>query len=298
MECIHTSARIYLILIVILYFGSFAFCQDELTYNEQIYQTTVQIVGNKGTGTGFLVSFKNPKTGLNETSLVTNRHVASALNKVELNFRVKIDGELSAGYKYQIVVDSFNLKCIYHPDPNVDLAVLEGKYISFNNEKGRLELDFYTIPESYIPDSTTWESLNAGEDIIMIGYPIGLIDEYNVNPILRTGVTATPPKKRYNGKEEFLIDIAIYTGSSGSPVFLVRKPYKIFRKENTIGLEPPFQVYLIGVEYAGHTYNAKTGKFNTYVPFLNDIESNNNFVNLALVIDSRKLLDFKPLLFR
>ena len=56
----------------------------------------------------------------------------------------------------------------------------------------------------------------------MIGYPIGLIDEYNNKPIVRKGITATTYNIDYNGKKEFLIDIACFPGSSGSPIFIRR----------------------------------------------------------------------------
>ena len=57
--------------------------------------------------------------------------------------------------------------------------------------------------------------------VTMVGYPSGLWDSKNNYPIVRQGNIATPPNVDFNGKEEFLIDIALYPGSSGSPVFLI-----------------------------------------------------------------------------
>ena len=39
-------------------------------------------------------------------------------------------------------------------------------------------------------------------------------------PILRRGTTATPIALNFEGRPEFLIDAAVYPGSSGSPVFV------------------------------------------------------------------------------
>lgn len=50
--------------------------------------------------------------------------------------------------------------------------------------------------------------LSAIEDIIMIGYPDGIWDSINNQPIIRRGITATQPKNNFNGKQEFLIDAA------------------------------------------------------------------------------------------
>lgn len=53
----------------------------------------------------------------------------------------------------------------------------------------------------------------------MIGYPVGLMDEVNLQPIFRRGVYATNPSLDYMGRKEFLLDIPNNGGSSGSPVF-------------------------------------------------------------------------------
>jgi hypothetical protein len=39
-------------------------------------------------------------------------------------------------------------------------------------------------------------------------------------PIMRRGTTATPMVLDFEGRPEFLIDAAVYPGSSGSPVFV------------------------------------------------------------------------------
>lgn len=52
----------------------------------------------------------------------------------------------------------------------------------------------------------------------MVGYPDGIWDEFNNQPIVRRGITATHPKNDFNGKGEFLIDAVCFPGSSGSPV--------------------------------------------------------------------------------
>jgi len=44
----------------------------------------------------------------------------------------------------------------------------------------------------------------------MIGYPSGLWDTKNNLPIVRKGITATTPYFDYNGKREFLVDIAAF----------------------------------------------------------------------------------------
>ena len=48
-------------------------------------------------------------------------------------------------------------------------------------------------------------------------------DRVNALPILRRGSTATALALDFEGRAEFLIDAAVYPGSSGSPVFVRRR---------------------------------------------------------------------------
>lgn len=57
--------------------------------------------------------------------------------------------------------------------------------------------------------------------LLVIGYPIGLWDEVNNLPIVRRVLAATRPGVDYNGLPVFLVDAAIYPGSSGSPVVVL-----------------------------------------------------------------------------
>ena len=84
--------------------------------------------------------------------------------------------------------------------------------------------------------------LDAMEDVIMVGYPVGLWDSVNNRPIFRRGITATDPKVDFEGKKEFLIDCACIWGSSGSPVI---------RNEHTIDSN---SIQLIGIQYAMPTH--------------------------------------------
>ena len=79
---------------------------------------------------------------------------------------------------------------------------------------------FKAITTDFSISNFNIQELTPVEDIVMIGYPIGLIDEVNNKPVVRKGITATDIRLDYNGRKEFLIDAACFHGSSGSPVFL------------------------------------------------------------------------------
>ena len=84
----------------------------------------------------------------------------------------------------------------------------------------------FFIPIPNTPLIATREDLSkfdSIEDIIFVGYPDGIYDTTNLTPIVRKGITATPISLHFNGKSIFLIDSMIFTGSSGSPVFIYNK---------------------------------------------------------------------------
>lgn len=82
------------------------------------------------------------------------------------------------------------------------------------------------------------------QDIIMVGYPSGLIDVFNNAPIIRTGRTATNIKNKYDNSEIFQIDVATVKGSSGSPVFTISDG----------------ELYLIGINAKCYNHNTKVNK--------------------------------------
>ncbi len=62
-------------------------------------------------------------------------------------------------------------------------------------------------------------SINMGEDIQVIGYPLGLYydDVFNL-PVNRSGILASAYPVPFQGKPHFLIDARLHKGTSGSPV--------------------------------------------------------------------------------
>lgn len=74
----------------------------------------------------------------------------------------------------------------------------------------------FAFGDSHIPKL---EEIDALEDVVMAGCPLGIFDEYNNFPIFRRGVTASHAAFNYKGKSQFLIDMACHEGSSGSPIF-------------------------------------------------------------------------------
>ncbi len=72
-------------------------------------------------------------------------------------------------------------------------------------------------------------SFSTVEEVLMVGYPNGLVDEINNLPIFRRGITATHPAIDFNGKPLAAVDIACFPGSSGSPIVILSDGVRIRR---------------------------------------------------------------------
>src|SRR5690606_27633581 len=77
--------------------------------------------------------------------------------------------------------------------------------------------------EDIVGSSSDSIGFNLSSPVTMVGYPTGLWDDVNNYPLLRKGSVATHPHIDFKGKKEFLIDIPLYPGSSGSPVLYSRE---------------------------------------------------------------------------
>ena len=66
-------------------------------------------------------------------------------------------------------------------------------------------------------------------DLIVVGYPLGLYDSMHNTPIIRSATIAIVYPLPFEGKDYFLIDSRLHKGTSGSPVIL--KP-----QDNLVGI--------------------------------------------------------------
>jgi hypothetical protein len=143
---------------------------------------------------------------------------------------------------------------VRHPDHDIDLcAIFFGPILNQSIERGT-PLFFKSANYLQIPTAADWERFDSIEDVLMIGCPRGIYDEFNNLPIVRRGITATPLGKRYNGRDEFMVDMACFPGSSGSPVYMVSQNW--FDREtgaSTFGL----RFFLLGVLYSGPTITSE-----------------------------------------
>ena len=264
--------------------------------SEKLIYCTTKIIStlNDNTyaiGTGFFMDFNiDNNKGTSQPVIITNKHVVKNAKEIAFSLckstedNIPLDKE-----KFTITLSKF--KIIEHPDDDVDLCA-----ISIGHAKSLIqEHKVHLFPVSFGTDLIITENeinnCSAMEDVIMIGYPNGIEDTCNNKPIIRKGITSTHMKYDYKDKKEFLIDMACFPGSSGSPIFFCNET----SYTNGNGVIIGSRCRLLGILYAGPQYTSK-GQI-----IFENISTNpkavvNIPINLGIVIKACRIKEIEDLM--
>jgi len=176
--------------------------------------------GSAGSGTAFVITHRHARGAT--PFIVTNRHLVEGVRRGGLIFTQQREGRPDFGRSFQLNIDDFSAAWFHHPDAETDLTIIPLRPLERAARDMGVELYYQSIDSRSIPDAAQVRDFDALEEILFVGYPSGIWDQVNLMPILRRGTTATPLELDFEGRKQFLIDAAVYPGSSGSPVFVVR----------------------------------------------------------------------------
>ncbi len=268
--------------------------RDEIA--DQLIYATTRITGINGVkrwhGTGFFM-INTREDNTEKRVLVTNRHVVREAESIIVHLVLtNPDGTPDDKNHLDLQINDVQSICEYHPEDDIDICLINFGCLPSNELNKWGNIYYKCISTKMIVSQEGFQSLTPIEDVIMIGYPNAIMDDVNYKPVVRSGITATDLKNDYNGKPEFLIDVACFPGSSGSPVFLHKQG---LAQENTdsnikIAIKPSYA--FLGILHAGPTISVD-GKI-----VIKEVPTNaipvaemNTMMNLGYVIKASKVLE-------
>jgi S1-C subfamily serine protease len=194
-----------------------------LDLSVQLMNATVQLEqplgdGTRTVGTGFLISETGPD-GTPRTLLVTANHVFSGMpgQTARIGYRIaNPDGSWSYSPQPLRIRDDKGRELWTH-HPSRDVAAIA---ITAPPEFAKA-----AIPEDYLATDETFQKnqVNAGDELMALGFPRGLAANQAGFPILRSGRIASYPVAPAKIFPTFLLDFSVFPGNSGGPVFMSRR---------------------------------------------------------------------------
>jgi V8-like Glu-specific endopeptidase len=186
----------------------------------ELMHATVQLEqplgnGTRTVGTGFLIS-EVAADGTPRTVLVTANHVFRQMpgQVARIGYRIEnADGSWSYSPQSLRIRDAAGHELWTH-HPARDVAAIS---ISAPPEFAKA-----AIPEDYLASDDTFSKykVEAGDEMMALGFPRGLAANQAGFPILRSGRVASYPVAPAKIFPTFLLDFAVFPGNSGGPVFM------------------------------------------------------------------------------
>ena len=176
-------------------------------------------------GTGFLLGYRlsNVQYASENTYsifLVSNKHVLYKQNQIYLRFNPQ-GGLPAQNFQLQVVNGNNNL-CKINPNANVDVAIVNIPQTYFDNLiKNGVNPRFFTYDtDCYnIADLKRIET-TEGDDIFVLGFPMGNVGNTRQYVILRGGVIARIHDMLEGFSSDYIIDAPVFPGNSGGPVII------------------------------------------------------------------------------
>jgi hypothetical protein len=217
---------------------------DVLPLAPQLMKSTFRIEGpnvegKTSTGTCFLFNRRmrsNPNAGWNV--LVTANHVLTDIAGDQARVFLRLAATNGTYSKLEATIAiRIGGKPLWYRHPEVDvaamIAALPGEFVRQHE----------WLPEALLAGDEVFKerAISAGDELMCLGFPLGLEANAAGFPILRSGRIASFPVTPTTVAKSFLFDIPVYGGNSGGPVFFD------YRKRRLPGVDSNQWVDIIGI---------------------------------------------------
>jgi len=219
----------------------------------------VQIISDTVQGTGVFYHGRGGEKP-NIPLILTNKHIINGAKNTRFVFHKmeKQSGKNSPSLEsIEFPVEDISTCSVAHPVPDIDLAAIVFQPILEKLNKSGNEIFYRCMNDALIKtDDELRNEACVADDVLMVGYPLGMRCETMNYPIVRKGITATHPAIDFKGESIGLVDIACFPGSSGSPILIWQEGFHTDRKGGiNIGGS---KLILLGLLSSGYFHSENT----------------------------------------
>lgn len=265
--------------------------------SEQLMYCTAKLISSTGSGTGYFVELEVDNKIY--PILVTNKHVLNYNPNEKMSFLLHIADE--NGHPGENIAIQYDTSWHFHPIHDLCFTFVNPLLHGIEQRTGKKPF-VINIPNSMIAGQETLNSLSALEELVMVGYPIGLWDDSHNLPIFRRGYTATHPAIDFTNAETGVtlpgvgvVDMACFNGSSGSPIFVLNE--NGYHEKNGTTHLGATRVIFIGTLYAGPEFRENGEIKVVTIPTSQAlISSTPAKTNLGYYIKSTQLEEFRAMI--
>jgi len=241
-------------------------------------------------GTGFLVGRFYAKIDDLQNNyhvfLVTNKHVLQGQKSIIVRF----NPEPSAGgiaLDYPIELDEGKTVWVDHPREDIDVSAISLN-VPFLKQQSRKFAYFHSDQNILSIKDMVENGVSEGDFVYALGFPMNLVDPTKQYVISKAGTIARIRDVLEGYRNDFIVDISLFPGNSGSPI--VSKP-EIVCINGTKSLDTS---YLIGIVKANIPYSDVAISQQTKQPRVIFQENS----GLAIVIPSDFIMETIDLCFK
>jgi hypothetical protein len=247
-------------------------------------------------GTGFFFAFLLDN-GKRSPCLITSRNLVEGGSRARFYVtRKSAEGDTAQHQALEVELPYLEDQYHPHPDPSVDMALI---FVGATMQALRTQgCDYHItfLSRSAILPKAQVAALTALEGVVLSGFPVGLWDAAQHQPLLRRGITATHPALPYNGWPQCLVDVPCHDGIGGAPVFL-----SLPAQAGDPGQRSP-GIALLGMLFAWRSIGPAGEAFDE--PIVGDLPRQGGAPGLPLrpppsalgvVLTTDRILDFEPL---
>jgi S1-C subfamily serine protease len=208
-------------------------------------------------GTGFLV-FRPIDEKQGKIFLVTNKHVINEkkelrerASEITIFLNIKKEDGTTAGEVAKLLLSFKDGQKKWREHPERDVDVLAIDITDLIVKYPQIEKKWAGYSDFGVKEKLQELDVTIGDEIMVIGYPMGLKHRTTNFPLVRSGIIATKIGESLEDEIEeedgeirkrtlrgFLIDGATIPGSSGSPIVLKPVPARFTKKGIIMGGSP------------------------------------------------------------